>query len=83
MHEDTFSVQARYATYLDHGIDTENGTVVIVDDGANSGNTLLAMLNVACRYRPKLIVAVVMVSRLPVFMERVACPEAQFWFAAD
>lgn len=65
LYADTFAGQRRFSTFAEHGIPIRGGTVVVIDDGANSGETLLALLHAAAIHRPSRILAYVVLTRMP------------------
>jgi hypothetical protein len=66
IYRDRFAGQWRFSTFLDHLLPLDKATVIIVDDGANSGETLMGLLNTTSVGRPARVLAYIAISRLPI-----------------
>ena len=65
LHRDAFASQERFSTFIEHGEKVPNRTAVVIDDGANSGETLMGLLDAAAFDSPKRVLAFCAVARLP------------------
>jgi hypothetical protein len=65
LHRDVFAGQRRFSSFVEHGVPIRGSTVIIIDDGSNTGETLLGLLHAAASARPATILAHVALSRMP------------------
>jgi hypothetical protein len=67
LYRDTFAGQRRFSTFASRGLPGRLETVILVDDGSNSGDTLLALLHAAVICQPRRILAYLALTRMPPF----------------
>jgi hypothetical protein len=66
VYRDSIAGQWRFSPYADLGLPLSGATVIIVDDGSNTGDTLMGLIAAALSgSRPASLVVAVAVSRLP------------------
>jgi dihydroneopterin aldolase len=65
LHRDTFAGQRRFSSFVAHGIPIAGATVIVIDDGSNTGETLMGLLHAAASAGPARILAHVALSRMP------------------
>ena len=67
LYRDVFGEQWRFSTLVDHGLDLSDRTVFVVDDGTNTGDTLVSLLSAASIGKPRSIRGYVALSRMPLY----------------
>ena len=67
LHRDMFAGQRRFSSFIDHGIPIKDATVVIIDDGSNTGETLFGLLQTATASSPMRVMAHIALSRMPLY----------------
>lgn len=92
LYRDTFAGEWRFSPFALHGLPLNNATVIIVDDGSNTGETLLGLLHAATiGGTPARIRAYLGLERLPPQKARLfrslrsvaECGDVRVWSAAQ
>jgi hypothetical protein len=65
LYRDNFAGQWRFSPFAQHGVPLDGCTVILIDDGANTGDTLMGLLDAATFGRPTYILACVGITRMP------------------
>lgn len=65
VHRDSFAGQWRFSPFVAHGPKLDGKTVILVDDGTNTGDTLMGLLHVATMGRPQRILICGGITRIP------------------
>lgn len=65
LYRDTFADQWRFSPFVDRGLSIGEHTAILIDDGSNTGETLIGMLDAAAYAHASQILAYVGVTRMP------------------
>ncbi|HEY6186813.1 MAG TPA: hypothetical protein VIW80_03980 [Pyrinomonadaceae bacterium] len=65
LYKDNFAGHWRFSPFVQHGVPLENCTLVLIDDGTNTAETLMGLLDAATLGNPSNILAYVGVTRMP------------------
>jgi hypothetical protein len=64
LYKDKFAGHWRFSPFVRHGVPLENNTLVLIDDGTNTGETLMGLLDVAAAGHPANVLAYVGITRM-------------------
>lgn len=64
LYKDNFAGHWRFSPFVQHGIPLEDATLILIDDGTNTGETLMGLLDVASAGRPGNVLAYVGITRM-------------------
>lgn len=67
LHREIFAGYRRFSGFVEHGVSLKARTVILIDDGANTGETLLGLLDAAAVGQPARILAYVALTRMPLY----------------
>ena len=69
LHRENFAGQWRFSPFVDHGLPVAGSTIILIDDGSNTGETLMGLLDAATveahQSRPSNVLAYVGITRMP------------------
>lgn len=65
LHRDLFAGQRRFSTFVQHGLPVRGRTVVLIDDGTNTGETLIGLLDAAVYEKPQRVLTYCALARMP------------------
>ena len=65
LYRDSFAGQWRFSPFVQHGVPLDGCTVILIDDGTNTAETLMGLLDAATFGRPSRILVYVGITRLP------------------
>lgn len=65
LYKDNFAGHWRFSPFVQHGIPLTSNTLVLIDDGTNTAETLMGLLDAATFGKPKDVLAYVGITRMP------------------
>jgi hypothetical protein len=64
LYKDNFAGQWRFSPFVQHGVPLEDNTLILIDDGTNTGETLMGLLDAATAGKPSHVMAYVGITRM-------------------
>lgn len=64
LYKDNFAGQWRFSPFVQHGVPLKDNTLILVDDGTNTGETLMGLLDAAIAGNPNRVLAYVGITRM-------------------
>ncbi len=65
LYKDNFAGHWRFSPFVQHGVPLKNCTLVLIDDGTNTAETLMGLLDAASFGAPRDVLAYVGITRMP------------------
>lgn len=64
LYKDNFAGQWRFSPFVQHGVPLKDNTLILIDDGTNTGETLVGLLDAATAGNPAHVLAYVGITRM-------------------
>jgi hypothetical protein len=64
LYKDNFAGHWRFSPFVQHGVPLREATLVLIDDGTNTGETLMGLLDIASAGSPENVLAYVGITRM-------------------